>query len=86
MTKNFQIKIILSFVLLFISPALSTGQEPAYFYANKNTPAELHVSAKSYLVGDLNTGEVILSKNQDQKWPITMGDGRLLRLVEATHE
>jgi poly-gamma-glutamate synthesis protein (capsule biosynthesis protein) len=40
-----------------------------YFYTNKN-PNEPNVSAKAFLVGDLNTGEVILAKNQDQKFPI----------------
>ena len=49
------------------------GQEkPKYFYLNKNEDSskDLKVSAQAYLVGDLNTGEVILSKNQDKQFPI----------------
>src|SRR3989338_7537154 len=41
-----------------------------YFYINKDTNGGPKISAKAYLVGDLNTGEVILAKNQDQKFPI----------------
>ena len=41
-----------------------------YFYINKDTNGGPKISAKAYLVGDINTGEVILSKNQDQKFPI----------------
>jgi len=41
-----------------------------YFYINKDTNGQLKISAQAFLVGDLNTGEVILAKNQDQKLPI----------------
>ncbi|OGJ02302.1 hypothetical protein A3G98_02005 [Candidatus Nomurabacteria bacterium RIFCSPLOWO2_12_FULL_37_8] len=41
-----------------------------YFYLNKDLNEQIKVSALAYLVGDLNTGEVILAKNQDQKFPI----------------
>ena len=46
------------------------NEKPKYFYINQNSYVEPKVSAKAYLVGDLNTGEVILAKNQDQKLPI----------------
>ncbi len=41
-----------------------------YFYFNKDTNGTPKISAKAFLVGDLNTGEVILSKNQDLRFPI----------------
>jgi len=44
--------------------------EQKYFYINKDLVGGPKVSAKAYLVGDLNTGEVLLSKNQDTKYPI----------------
>ena len=50
--------------------SITKEEKPKYFYINQNSYAEPKVSAKSYLVGDLNTGEVILAKNQDWKLPI----------------
>lgn len=44
--------------------------ESKYFYVNKDINGQPKVSAKAFLVGDLNTGEVILSKNQEEKYPI----------------
>ena len=41
-----------------------------YFYANKDETGPDNIMAKAYLVGDLNTGEIIISKNQDQKSPM----------------
>ena len=50
---------------------LNTEEEkPKYFYFDKNTNAELKVSSEVYIVGDLNTGEIILSKNPENKLPI----------------
>ena len=43
---------------------------PEYFYFIKNPNIKLKVSAESYFVGDLDTGEIILSKNKDQQFPI----------------
>src|SRR5262245_51534395 len=41
---------------------------PKYFYVNKgNGPV---VSAKAFVVGDLDTGEIIASKNAEQKYPL----------------
>jgi poly-gamma-glutamate synthesis protein (capsule biosynthesis protein) len=41
-----------------------------YYYLNKDTNGGPKVSAKAFLVGDLNTGEVIISKNQEQQFPV----------------
>ncbi len=41
-----------------------------YHYVNNGTSEEPRVSAKAYLVGDLNTGEIILAKNENKKFPI----------------
>jgi len=49
---------------------LQPKEKPKYFYLNKDLSGEPKVSAQAYLVGDLNTGEVILSKNQEKKFPI----------------
>ena len=40
------------------------------FYFIKNPEKKPIVSAESYLVGDLDTGEIIFSKNKDTKFPI----------------
>ena len=44
--------------------------EPQYFYFIKDLKQKLKVSAQAYLVGDLDTGEIILAKNREQKSPI----------------
>ena len=36
--------------------SLSFAEQPKYFYTNKNTNGEPKVSARAFLVGDLNTG------------------------------
>jgi poly-gamma-glutamate synthesis protein (capsule biosynthesis protein) len=60
-------------------PDISQAQ---YFYVNKNTNGQQpSVSSKAYLVGDLNTGEVILSKNQDEKFPIASVSKLMTALV-----
>lgn len=41
-----------------------------YYYTNKDDTNGPKVSAKAFLVGDLNTGEVILSQNQNTQYPI----------------
>ncbi len=43
---------------------------PKYFYFSKNAEKKLQVAADAYVVGDLDTGEVILAKNQVNKFPI----------------
>src|SRR3989344_8503074 len=58
--------------------ALST---PKYFYLNKDSELEPKVSALSYLIGDLETGEIILAKNQDQKLPVASVSKLMTALV-----
>ena len=41
-----------------------------YFYAKKDSNQKPKISANAYLIGDLDTGEIIISKNQDQQFPI----------------
>lgn len=55
-----------------------------YFYVNKDTNGGPKVSAKAFLVGDLNTGEVILAKNQDQQFPIASISKLMTALVAKT--
>jgi len=69
MKRFFLISVIIA--LSFSAPLVAGAENaPSYFYVNKDTNGGPKVSAKAYLVGDLNTGEVILAKNQDQKFPI----------------
>jgi D-alanyl-D-alanine carboxypeptidase/poly-gamma-glutamate capsule biosynthesis protein CapA/YwtB (metallophosphatase superfamily) len=51
------------------------------FYFIKNSDASLKVSAKAYLVGDLDTGEVILKKNEHDKLPIASVSKLITALV-----
>lgn len=60
--------------------SLTAGQSK-YFYTNKDSRGQLKVSAQAYLVGDLNTGEVILSKNQDTRFPIASVSKLMTALV-----
>ncbi len=46
----------------------NTAAELSYFI--KNQYIKPKVDAKAYLVGDLDTGEIILEKNQDDQFPI----------------
>ncbi len=45
-------------------------QIPKYYYSNKDWDKKIKVSAKSYIVGDLKTGEIILGKNETNIYPI----------------
>ena len=54
-----------------------------YFYTNKEATMGPRVSAKAFLVGDLDTGEVIVSKNQDKKLPLA-SVSKLMTAVVAT--
>ncbi len=54
-----------------------------YFYLNKNANIQPKVSAQAYLIGDLNTGEIILSKNQDQKFSIASISKLMTALVAS---
>jgi len=69
--KILQLKNNTATVIQLIPPeTISNTIKSQYFYINKNTNGQIKISAKAFLVGDLNTGEVIISKNQDQKFPI----------------
>src|SRR3989344_7124537 len=54
-----------------------------YFYTNKEASAGPKVSARAFLVGDLDTGEVIIAKNQDKKFPLA-SVSKLMTAVVAT--
>ena len=62
-------------------------EKPKYFYLN-NAGEEPKVGALAYLVGDLNTGEVILAKNQEERLPIASVSKLMTALVarEITNE
>ena len=60
-----------------------SAKKPQYFYVNKDTNGQPKISAKAFLVGDLNTGEVILAKNQDQKFPIASMSKLMTALVTS---
>src|SRR3989338_3806074 len=53
-----------------------------YFYLN-SASGEPKVAALAYLVGDLNTGEVILAKNQDKQLPIASVSKLMTALVTS---
>jgi D-alanyl-D-alanine carboxypeptidase len=63
------------------APALDISAKQKYFYFNKDDEAKLRLSAESYIVGDLNTGEVILSKNAENKYPIASVSKMMTALV-----
>jgi len=48
----------------------SGNQTPQSYYFIKDPTKKPKVNAEAYYVGDLDTGEVILEKNKDQKFPI----------------
>ncbi len=54
-----------------------------YYYTNKNTNGLQKISAKAYLVGDLNTGEIIISKNQENIMPIASMSKLMTALVTS---
>lgn len=55
--------------------------KPRYFYLNKDENGGPQVAAKAFLVGDLHTGEVILSKNQEQQFPMASVSKLMTALV-----
>mgnify|MGYP003440266385 CR=1 FL=1 len=59
-----------------------TDQSPRYYF-NKDFKQDLRVTAAAYLVGDLNTGEVILSKNADNIYPIASVSKLMTALVST---
>lgn len=60
-----------------------TAPEPtsglSYFIKDLNLKPK--VSAKAFLVGDLNTGEIILTKNQDEQFPLASVSKLMTALV-----
>lgn len=63
------------------SEAVKSEAKQKYFYFNKDDEAKLKLSAESYIVGDLNTGEIILSKNPENKYPIASVSKLMTALV-----
>ena len=61
----------------------SKSQTQERYYFNKDFELALKVSADAYLVGDLNTGEVILSKNSNKEYPIA-SISKLMTALVAT--
>ena len=66
-----------------MAPKETENEKPKYFYINKSEGAEPKVSAQAFLVGDLKTGEVILSKNQERKFPIASVSKLMTALVTS---
>lgn len=69
--------------ILFAKRMAAEPEKPQYFYINKSEGAQPKVSAQAFLVGDLNTGEVILSKNQNQKFPMASVSKLMTGLVTS---
>ena len=78
--KIFQTKNNEASVVQVIAPETTKIQ---YYYINNDTKGGPKISAKAFLVGDLNTGEVILAKNQDQKFPIASTSKLMTALVTS---
>lgn len=53
-----------------VTAATEAPTETKFFYFIKTEGAKPKVSAKAYLVGDLDTGEVILKHNEEERLPI----------------
>ncbi|HEV7702035.1 MAG TPA: CapA family protein [Candidatus Paceibacterota bacterium] len=68
--KNNHLELWSSQALVIQPFADDTVAKPKYFYTTKDSGTEPKISAEAYIVGDLNTGEVIMAKNQDAKRPI----------------
>lgn len=56
-------------------------EEQKYFYFTRDEDALPRVSADAYLVGDLNTGEIILAKNATERYPIASVSKLMTALV-----
>jgi len=63
--------------------AVPETTKPRYFYVNKDTSGQPKVSAKAFLVGDLNTGEVILAQNQDKKFALASVSKLMTALIAS---
>lgn len=60
--------------------------ELASFYFIKDPNKQPEVQAESYLVGDLDTGEILLQKNKDQKFPIASVSKLFTAAVSAENQ
>ena len=60
-----------------------TNSELASFYFIKDPNIQPTVQSEAYLVGDLDTGEIILQKNKDQKFPIASVSKLFTAIVSA---
>ncbi len=69
--------------IMFAELLTTQPAQPQYFYINKSEGAQPKVTAEAYLVGDLNTGEVILAKNQEKKLPIASVSKLMTALVAS---
>ncbi len=76
-----KIKLLFILAVFAIFFNISFANASQYFYVNKDTNGAPNISAKAFLIGDLNTGEVIISKNQDQKFPIASVSKLMTALV-----
>ncbi|MEO5635036.1 MAG: CapA family protein [Candidatus Paceibacterota bacterium] len=65
------------------APAPVALEQPKYFYFSKALNNKLKISAQAFLVGDLNTGEIIMSRNPDQKLPIASVSKLMTALVTS---
>ncbi len=66
-----------------MAPEENQSEKPQYFYINKSEGTKPKVSAQAFLVGDLKTGEVILSKNQETKFPMASVSKLMTALVTS---
>ncbi len=61
--------------------AINENNPKAKYYINRDFDNTLEVSAEAYLVGDLHTGEVIISKNGNVAYPIASVSKLMTALV-----
>ncbi len=67
---------------LAINPSSQDGSgKPTYFYFVKEENVKPKIGAEAYIVGDLNTGEIILAKNPEKKYPIASVSKLMTALV-----
>ncbi len=58
-------------------------QEPEFFYFLKDGSAKPKVAAEAYIVGDLDTGEIILKKNEKEVMPLASVSKLMTALVST---
>jgi len=80
---NFNKKIETQALVTEYSVAQEEGKEeaPKYFYFIRDASKKPRVSAEAYLVGDLDTGEIILEKNSTTKFSIASVSKLMTALV-----